>query len=368
MREGLIASGAGHAVLFGWALVAGIFDDSVEPPDVQVTEVSVITSAEFAAMTSAPPTVEPQLEAPQPVVEPEPAPVVPEVQAAPRIVRPAPVPTPQPATPVPPPTVPQPVSQAEVVPEAPPAPEAPPQSDPTLEVTSKRPTPRPARRVAPEAAPAPSPEAEIAPVVQEAPKPTEAETPAEAEEVIKETAPEEAATEIVTEAETPSRAPETSNRPPRRPNRPAPAPVAEEQTSEEETAATDPLAAAIAGALEEASTTPNAPAGPPLSASETEGLRIAVQRCWNVGALSSAALATKVTIGFSLNREGVPDSGSIRLIGSEGGTADTARQAYEAGRRAIVRCGATGFDLPDEKYDHWREIEMTFNPEEMRLR
>ncbi|MEM9438259.1 MAG: energy transducer TonB, partial [Pseudomonadota bacterium] len=39
-----------------------------------------------------------------------------------------------------------------------------------------------------------------------------------------------------------------------------------------------------------------------------------------------------------------------------------------AARRAIIRCGATGFDLPREKYDQWRQIEMTFNPEEMRTR
>ncbi|MEM6478789.1 MAG: energy transducer TonB, partial [Pseudomonadota bacterium] len=42
--------------------------------------------------------------------------------------------------------------------------------------------------------------------------------------------------------------------------------------------------------------------------------------------------------------------------------------AFEAARRAIIRCGAKGFDLPSEKYDQWKEIEMTFNPEQMRTR
>ena len=44
------------------------------------------------------------------------------------------------------------------------------------------------------------------------------------------------------------------------------------------------------------------------------------------------------------------------------------KQAFEAARRAIIRCGSSGFDLPAEKYGHWRDIEMTFNPERMRIR
>jgi hypothetical protein len=42
--------------------------------------------------------------------------------------------------------------------------------------------------------------------------------------------------------------------------------------------------------------------------------------------------------------------------------------AFDAARRAIIRCGAKGFDLPAEKYAQWREVEMTFNPESMRIR
>ena len=41
---------------------------------------------------------------------------------------------------------------------------------------------------------------------------------------------------------------------------------------------------------------------------------------------------------------------------------------YEAARRAIIRCGAKGFQLPPEKYEQWRNIEMEFNPERMRIK
>ena len=70
-----------------------------------------------------------------------------------------------------------------------------------------------------------------------------------------------------------------------------------------------------------------------------------------------------MTVGVSVAQNGMPDAGSIRMIGFEGGTEAAARQAYEAARRAIIRCGANGFTLPPDKYDQWRDIEMVFNPE-----
>ena len=45
-----------------------------------------------------------------------------------------------------------------------------------------------------------------------------------------------------------------------------------------------------------------------------------------------------------------------------------AKQAYEAARRAILRCQGEGFPLPPEKYEQWRVVEMTFNPSEMVIR
>ena len=42
--------------------------------------------------------------------------------------------------------------------------------------------------------------------------------------------------------------------------------------------------------------------------------------------------------------------------------------AFGAARRAILLCQKDGFPLPAEKYGQWQEIEMTFNPERMRIR
>lgn len=67
-------------------------------------------------------------------------------------------------------------------------------------------------------------------------------------------------------------------------------------------------------------------------------------------------------------QDGTPITGSIRMASFSGGSEAAARQAFEAARRAIIRCGARGFDLPAEKYGQWQEIEMTFNPERMRVK
>ena len=48
--------------------------------------------------------------------------------------------------------------------------------------------------------------------------------------------------------------------------------------------------------------------------------------------------------------------------------ADTLGVCIEKARRAILRCQRGGFPLPVEKYAQWQQIEMTFNPEGMRLR
>lgn len=370
MRRALYASSGLHFGVLIWALIGGsLFSDTEEEP-FELTGVTLISAQEFDAMFEtvvATPAVVEQPSLPTPPVPDITEPTPPTPEAA------APVVTPPEATPEPPTeTQPDmstfaPLPDTEVQSEVAALP-----SPPAQDVTappSDTPAPSEAPRVAPLPAPAPPPEAEIAPEVVTRPEPSETPTPVPDTPP---TAPEEATTEIVTEAETPAAAlaPVTSFRPPARPIRTvAEAPVPDEPPAVEER---DPLADAIAAAVAEAATeTPPAPAspsGPPLSAGQRDGLRLAVQQCWNVGSLSSEALQTVVTISVQMSRDGRPETGSIRMIESRGGSDAAARQAYEAARRAVIRCGANGYDLPEESYDHWRELEITFNPEEMRLR
>jgi hypothetical protein len=219
----------------------------------------------------------------------------------------------------------------------------------------------------------PDPEAAPDPVQQDAVEQGETgETDQETQEA---TAPEETATEIVTEAEEPASAPETSVRPPaRRPKPPVqqaetqPAPETPSTPTVSEPADTsDAINDALAAALAEPAETA-APSGPPLSAGEKDALRVAVSSCWNVGSLSSEALQTTVVVSVSMAQNGKPNSGSIRMIGSSGGSSSAANQAFEAARRAILRCAGAGYNLPSDKYGQWKDIEMTFNPERMRIK
>jgi hypothetical protein len=64
-----------------------------------------------------------------------------------------------------------------------------------------------------------------------------------------------------------------------------------------------------------------------------------IARCWNTGTLSREASAETVTIHFSVDVRGVPHG----LVPDADGSNDpAARQAFEAARRAIIRCGANG--------------------------
>ena len=106
------------------------------------------------------------------------------------------------------------------------------------------------------------------------------------------------------------------------------------------------------------------PVGPPLTAGEKDGLKLAVQRCWNVPAGLRDAAQLRVVVGAELAVDGQVINASVRLVEPSPVPDGAFQQAYEAGRRALLRC-APYTDLPREKYAQWRNIEVVFNPEGM---
>ncbi|WP_425041039.1 cell envelope biogenesis protein TolA [Primorskyibacter sp. S187A] len=361
-------SGAGHVGLIGVMLFGPL--STADPLPFEVANVSVVTSEEFAALTARPSTVTPA-PTPQP-------PATPEIAET----DPAPAPTPDDAPPpADAPQAPQAAPAPEAIPEppAPPAPVEPPQNDVTTLVTpptpvvpdapdiSERPRLRPADRVAPEPVAPPEPDTVIDEETQEAIAPDASDDTTDVQEAQEATSPEAAAPEIVTEAEEgPPSAPAQSIRPQARPNRPAPQ-VAE--TPPPETDNSDAVAAALQEALsgETADTAPApAPTGPPLTAGERAGLVVAVQDCWVVDVGSQAADVI-VTVAMDMNRDGTV-AGGVRLLSAEGGDTRAQEVAFQAARRAVLRCQRGGYDLPPEKYEQWKQIEITFNPESMRVR
>jgi hypothetical protein len=349
LKTGYYISGIGHGLLILVLLFGGLFSRESDEPTVPVADVSIISSEEFAALTS------PEQGTPEPVEETPPT-ATPEPTPEPE---PLPVEEPQPEPQVPDP-----------VPETPDAP------------VDDTPTPPDVDRVAPEIVEAPEEPVEVAPEVIEEVAPSE--EPAEVvepEPEVDAAQPEASTTEIVTEAEEPaSAAPSTSIRPQPRPLVP-PSQVAETPEAEPETPAEparDPLADAVNDAVNDALDTPTetatnegasdtpAPVGPPLTSGEREGLRVAVSQCWNLGSSSTDAMKTTVVVMVEMEQNGRP--AGIRLVSSNGPNDAATNAAFEAARRAVIRCGANGFDLPAEKYGQWQQIEMTFNPEQMRMR
>ncbi|MEM7719626.1 MAG: energy transducer TonB [Pseudomonadota bacterium] len=373
MQLGWTVSGVGHVALFLALLFGGLFRGDNIPEAISVSDVAIISEEEFAALALPGASPEPQTDAPEvtPPAESETPPETPSEDSAPTLPEASEVEEPE--TPQEPDlAVPDPLPEAVAVDTAPPVQVAPSEQDGTSLERDAVAAPAPRVAAVPQVAPPPDvetapdvvPDTAPDPVPEVAPEP-EPEEPA---------APEAASDRIVTEAEEEQTyAPASSMRPRSRPARP----VRQAETEPEPEAEPEPQAApenttddAVAAALSENETQSEAPArsGPPLTGGEREGLRVAISRCWNVGSLSTDALGTTVVVAVEMEQTGRPITGSIRLVTSSGGSATGERQAFEAARRAIIRCGTQGFGLPAEKYDQWREIEMTFNPEGMQFR
>lgn len=326
--RGTIGSALLHGGFFVWVILGDWLFAPPTAPEIPVAEVSLLSEAEFDNLTAAsaaavsPPVAvsdpPPQRPAPAEEVTPE---VLPEAELAQPDIAPLPdapladeaQPIPVPSTEVP--AAPRPIDRVEDTP-----------------VDDTNDTPELADTVTPEVSEQPAED-----VVETPPEPA--------------ASPEEAATQIVTEAvETELDAPQlppTASRPP--PGRPK---VVEPVPPEEEPPASDPTA----------------PPGPPMTSGEQDALRVAIKKCWNLGALSSEAMRTTVTISVSLGQDGTPDLSSLVMIGAEGGTEASADKMFEVARRAIARCGKAGFPLPPEKYETWKELELVFDPDGMRLR
>ena len=359
---GTVISAVGHVGLIGWLILGWGFN--AEPLPFEVSQVSVVSGEEYAALVAAT-TPNPDTTQPATPVAPseDTVPATPEAETltevppTPEAVEPPIEETPPPEAPAPP----EPPSEiTEIAPVAPSAPAA----APDLPATD-RPQERAAERIAATPTAPPPPDADTAAVVQDSAAPDQHAPEAVPLEPVEAAAPEETATQIAEEDAVPSGAVETSIRPAVRPNRPAPAPQVAE-TSNDTSATDDAVAAALAANTSTASNA-NVPQGPPMSGSEREGFRVAVNACWNVDPGSVAARVT-VEVGFSLDQNGRV-SGDVRLIAATGGDASATNTAFQAARRAILRCQSqNGYSLPAEKYGQWKDVVITFDPSGMRLR
>ncbi len=400
MEIGTKISLGAHGALIVLAVFGGPLFDADESKAIQISEVSIISAEAFDGMMSSAPN--PNVEEPQQSELAQPDPVV----DVPVVTEPVEQPIEEPVEPeVQEVAEPEPVPELETTPAEPEiveAPEAPVTQEatgnqvvaPDAQVSDQdqsgqvdpdrlallRPKPRPAPRISNEVVEKPETDAERSDVETQKAEPSEEpaeETPDETVEAAKP----ESTTEIVTEADEVdpnSAAPIKSARPKGRPSDIVQKAQARKAAAEK--AAADKIAAdkaakaeaqkkaeaeAIESAIKQAAAESSKPSGPPLTGREKGALVLAVQQCWTppIGVQNAADL--KVTLLVELNEQG-KITGGPTLVSPSGSPQGVVKQAFEAGRRALLRCGP--YDLPKDKYEQWKEIEVTFNPQNMVVR
>lgn len=387
MHIGHYISGSAHIGLLSWLLIGGVFQSDQLP--IEVSNVSVVSLSDYADMVMTDTAPEAELE-PQDLMQPEAeADALPARPSEEQAVENVPQPD----------AMAQPDDPARTVPQTPqpldiPTPEvaepsdlsAPESNDAAFIVPRSEPAPRPQpdKRIAPKPVAPPPPDAALDDQLRQAAAPSENPAAVPKPEV-EAAAPEEAVRENLTEADTPPKvAPDTSVRPKARPAQQAlpkapmpaeapqvanqsadpkqlPKPEPETEAETETPAQQDLIQAALQEALQGGSE-PNEAKGAELTKEEIDGLRDDVQACWIVDEGSLVSNVT-VTVAMSMTPEGMVKRETLRRIGGEGGSEKIIDTAFQKVRRAILRCQKKGYDLPKEKYDHWREIEITFDPE-----
>ena len=94
-----------------------------------------------------------------------------------------------------------------------------------------------------------------------------------------------------------------------------------------------------------------------------------IEPCWNVDVGNQNAYV-KVTVAFSLDKNGKIERNEIKLVASEGGEGSAVRSAFTNAKKTIFKCQKKwdGFNLQDFDYEQWQQIVLTFNPDQMRNR
>lgn len=129
----------------------------------------------------------------------------------------------------------------------------------------------------------------------------------------------------------------------------------------QKSAATQAVDAALAAVME----TPSR-AVPMVMATDTVGLLSVLKSTWIIDPGAPSA-DVSVTVDFSLTPDGKVVPASIKLVSAQGGGQAAEKEAYRKARMAILRGSDLGFGLPLSKYQEWRNIEMVFDPQGMKL-
>jgi len=104
--------------------------------------------------------------------------------------------------------------------------------------------------------------------------------------------------------------------------------------------------------------------GTNMTLSEIDALRVQVEKCWSFPGGAANPEDLVVTIRISLNPDGSL-SGAPAVLDNRFGLGGDQyyRVAAESALRAIRRCQP--YQMPRDKYQNWRQIDLRFDPREM---
>ncbi len=87
-----------------------------------------------------------------------------------------------------------------------------------------------------------------------------------------------------------------------------------------------------------------------LTPAEKAAFVAKVQACW----VPVPGDDPNVTLRFTMGAEGRPVPDSFAISGT------ASQDSFDAAKRAVLRCGGAGYDLPKDRYQAWDQIELTF--------
>jgi hypothetical protein len=102
----------------------------------------------------------------------------------------------------------------------------------------------------------------------------------------------------------------------------------------------------------------------PLSMSEKDAIRSQFQKCWDVPAGAKDAYDLIVDLHVEMNEDGSLIKVELARDESRYASDPFFRAAADSAIRAVERCSPLK-NLPTEKYENWRDMELTFNPKDM---
>ena len=108
------------------------------------------------------------------------------------------------------------------------------------------------------------------------------------------------------------------------------------------------------------------PIGATLNSGEVDNLHHAIATKWNIGALSTDAAKVIIVVQVTLGQDQKPQA--IKMLSFSGGSDGAAQLAFTAARSAIYRAASAGLNLPADKYEDWKDLELTFDPTKGSLR